>query len=363
MKHKILAVTKDMASSRGMIPIVKELKKKGDEIVLVSEGLSTDDWLEAGFEPIFKGSKDFKKEPFECDIDAIMEAVSPNVVFTGIGLPINLEDRFAQAANMTGVPVISYEDLWAGHTRLSGYPSVVLAIDEVAAFAIRSKARLTKTKVVCVGNASVIESVSKPVPATTVAKINELRSDGSIVVLMAGAGGYTTDMLNVTFQSVLKTAGRVRLIVRLHPKYFPQTVKGGDMTYGEYWKMLVDDFQSRNPGVVVELDGKKHKTDDLARCCDVVISTAGTVLLNAAASGRVPVSVMTPITAEGLQELMPGLEHYPLVDAGAVVEVREPVDLATLVERGKALKAAQDAYFQSWDGGLERAVAAFEQQL
>lgn len=360
---KILVVTKDMASVNGMLPIVKARKDLGDEIVLVTEGLSNDIWLENGFEPVFKGSKDFKKEPFECDVQELINHAKPDVVATGFGNPINIERGFALAANAAGIPTVGYEDLWEGHQRTPACYDTILTLDDVAERVIRSKQQFADTRVIKIGNASVLEGAKTPVKAETMATVDKLRKDGSLVVLMAGAGGYTTDMLRVTFQSVLMTRTRVKLIVRLHPKYFPMLAVDGDgkITNGELWKMRVATFQERNPDVLVELDGKQHKTDDLARCCDIVISTAGTALLNAAVARMVPISVMTEITAEGLRELMPSLAHYPLVDAGAVVEIKEPIDLGALIMlKHKGMWIAQKTYFETWDGGLERAVAAFD---
>ena len=80
-----------MGGFNAAYPNAKTLQNAGYTVHVVAEGLSAEKWEKQGYPPHFKGRVDFKKEPFECDVEGILTELKPDVVIATLGFPIKFQ--------------------------------------------------------------------------------------------------------------------------------------------------------------------------------------------------------------------------------------------------------------------------------
>ncbi len=340
MPHVILAVTKDVGAAQALIPIAEMLRQHDCRIFVACEGLSIDLWRKSEFPITLSGSVDFTNKPYSIPTDLVSD-LQPDLVLTGLSRPIYLEEKIGLQANHCKIPLIWVEDLWECHVRSTAIPQGIITLDPLGEQLIRQKTHLKQVppRVCEAGNSGILSAIRSPVPDATQQAVDDLRRRyDSPVVLIAGQGSFTGDILRVGIASVAMSHPSAMVIVRLHPKYLPK--------YAAEWEGIIEEAKQRFPRLVfIELDGS-HSTNDLARLADVTISTSSTTLLISAASGKIPVSILTEATTAGLTEIIPSLTRYPLVTFGAALQIREP-DVLPLGPV-KAIRQCQESYFKHW---------------
>lgn len=318
---KTLIVTKDKGAFAFLLPGVRALIEAGHDVKIVAEGLSAAEWKKAEIPIFFEGTEDFRKTPFECDPEAMLRETAPDVVIVGTSVPMNLEDRFALAANRAKIPVIAAEDTYLAAERLTAALRHILAINGVASDLVRTKSRYSHVPTTIVGSPAVEK---RPDSEAYTAEIARLRDGRDLLVLYAGHGQpYTVDILEITLDSVRKTVKngrRVGLVLKHHPKI------ATNVALLAHFETLAGILESDCPGTILETP---LGSNDLAWEADVTVSHHGTALNVAAAALRLPVSVRTPATAEAYRKEA-GLGFYVLASAGAAATISEATDLYEL---------------------------------
>lgn len=345
----ITIITKDMGGFSAAYPNAQALRSAGHTTHVVAEGLSAEKWEKQGYPLYFKGEVDFKKAPFECDVEKILTELKPDVVITTLGFPINLETRFSEEANRLGIPLVWIEDVWGAHTRSNASPQLVLCFDEVGEKIIRRKTdRFANTRTEAIGDFGLetMKNLAK-IPTEITQEAYRLKQTFKYLVCLAGQGPFTSDMITLLKDSLAQTQEPCAVIPRLHPKY-----KGTE--HMARWQELLDSFPTNT---VVDISGAS--SDQLAVLCDITWSTFGTGMRYAAYYENMVVSVLTPATQTGMIE-QTGLEQYPLVPFGAAVEVRGPVNLDTLMDKLPEVRKAQKQHAKPEPFNGETAVRAIE---
>jgi len=120
------------------------------------------------------------------------------------------------------------------------------------------------------------------------------------------------------------------------------------------WQELLNSFPQ---DTIVDIPGTS--SDQLAVLCDITWSTFGTGMRYAAYYEKMAVSILTSATQAGMIE-QTGLPEYPLVTVGAAVEVREPVNLESLMYKLPQVREAQKQHAKPGPFNDEAAVLAIE---
>jgi len=315
-----MIVAKDMGGANATVPLAEVARKRGDQIVVVSEGLASVKFEAAGFPPYFKGSVNCKVEPFTVDAAAMIRSVKPNVVVCAEGSPNNLEGEFARAANAENRYVVAVNDFWNGSTRLKARPDLVLAVDEHDGKL--SQVSEPQAKVVIAGNVGV--PCRKSIEALrNCPEVETLRSRFDQIIVYTGAGESTDAEIEALLASLAVTGGYWGLIPRFHPKHAKLDHRTGG-TCEDFWVKQL----SVLGGQVVYLD-RVNKTDPIAVSSDVVVGTFSTLLTTAAVAGKACASLWIPAVQESLKK-QAGLDEIPIVKLGCSHLIEKPTDLSTL---------------------------------
>ncbi len=320
-KRKILFVSKDMGGGNVLVPVA-EVMRDECELVVISEGLSARAWKKAGFELYFQGTADYRDEPFALNASRVIDKVKPDIVVVGLGSPINLEKNFAEAANVHGIPLVWIEDFWGGSFRNTASPSMIFTLDHIGEDVIRRIPRFEKAPVSISGNLALNALQNFAIPEDLATRMKELKKP---TVLLAGGGTSTSSVIRVVVESLKGTPGDWTLIPRLHPKWAERADSGGK-TYGEIWRELLFELGDK----VVEV--ATPNADALAMLCDMTVSPFSTLLLPSVVAKKIPVSIRTPEMIKDMSG-QNGLTRYPLVEAGAVLEISYPVSFKVFGDR------------------------------
>ena len=305
-----------MGSANVTAPLAGMCRQHGLEVVVITEGLASKTYEDAGFSPYFKGTANWRVEPFTLMPDAVLETVKPDAVVVGLGWPIHLEETFALAANRCKIPLVMCADFWNCVRRNQAVPQLVLAIDEVDA---RLSSELHKSALVrIVGNPGVPAAPIAPAP-----EVAELRKSCENVYTFIGGGVNTGKEIEFLVECLKLTTGRWRLIPRFHPKYAKLKPPGGSETYNAIWREMLQPFEQW----LAYIDGPR--TDAIVVASDLTVSALSTLLATSAQAGKVAVSLDVPTMRDELDEIA-GIQEFPLVTLGCAHRVREPVDLSTL---------------------------------
>lgn len=326
---RALFVTKDIGGFRVVHPLADTLKKDGWTVLVIAEGKSLPLWRETDHTLIVGGQLSQ-----QLDIDAaeaVLRSENPGVVITTLGSPINLEDAFSHAANRLDVPLIWFPDVWGAETRSQATPDIVFALDETEMLVLDEQSRFEHSHIEVVGHPLADEMLAESsLEAQRIVRGTHLFET---VILIAGQGEYTGDMIDFVANSIAQSDdGRFVIIPRFHPKY-----KDEKPEWVAAWRERLDAIPD---ATVIEVDSKV-KTDDIARLADITVSSFSTTLTYAALAGQIPISVATPATRAAMVKST-GLDHYPPTRVGAAIEATEPMNLALDLLRTKL--ARQEAF-------------------
>mgnify|MGYP001580491795 FL=1 len=333
-----------MGSGNVLVPVAKVMRDECD-LFVVAEGLSVPHWRKEGFHSYFQGTTDYRDEPFTLDVSSVLKKVKPDVVVTGHSNPLHLDEKFGLAANETGTPLVWIQDFWGGGVKNASRPCCIFALDHIGADILKRNPRFEKTDIRISGNLALNALENFALPEDLIARLDQLKKP---VILLAGGGASTTSVIKVVVESLKRTPGEWTLIPRLHPKWAERKCDGGK-TYGEIWRELLSELGDQ----VVEVP--TPNADALAMLCDFTISPFSTLLLPSVVAKKIPVSVRTPEMVKDL-EAQTGLTRYPLVEAGAVIEMAAPMNLKALgynvltpaLTKGQIKYLSKAKPFDSW---------------
>ncbi|MDQ7815033.1 MAG: hypothetical protein RDU25_04500 [Patescibacteria group bacterium] len=321
MARKIVFVTKDKGGYEVSFPLAEELKRRGNEISIMAEGVSVAQWGAAGYTVDFVGSFDFQREPYAVDVKAELTRLGAELVISTMGSPINLEAKCGQAANELGIPLVIMEDVWGTSRRMPCSADMAFTLDSYGENLMRELPRFQKTEIIIMGNAALN---SFQVPSVMKAHMELLRAKFGTVVMFAGEGDGTTELLALTLLSLDASGQPYAFIPRFHPKYLdiPQN--------RALWEGVVAEFFMKTTRGIV-YTGFDASTDSraLAAMADVTVSGSSTALLYAAKHGRAAVSISTALTRRLLGEQV-AYDKYPGIKLGIAVELNMPCDLIAL---------------------------------
>jgi len=323
MARKIVFVTKDKGGYEVSFPLAEELKRRGNEISIMAEGVSVAQWGAAGYTVDFVGSFDFKREPYAVDAKAELAKLGAELVVSTMGSPINHEAVCGLAANELGIPLIILEDVWGASRRMPCSAEMAFTLDRFGENLMRELPQFQKTEIVIIGNAALN---SFQVPSGMKGHLELVRAKYVTVVVFAGEGDGTSELLALTLLSLDVSGEPFTFIPRFHPKYLeiPQN--------RALWEGIVAEFFMK-PTRGMLYTGFDAFTDSraLAATADVTVSGSSTVLLYAAKHGRAAVSISTALTRRLLSEQVV-YDKYPGIKLGIAVELNVPCDLIALAQ-------------------------------
>lgn len=275
----ILLVTKDKGSFNFVEPGYRELVSRGHRVRIVAEGLSADLWPKTGAEIVPDG-----------------KALLHDVIVVGTSAPANLEQQYADFANVSGIPLVLAEDSFGASSRIDADAKLIVTINNIAGELI-AKGRHKNTPWKAVGSPAVAATGTTP---ELEEEYRRLTGGTGLLVLYAGqGGGFSADILAKTVELVRATERKdLYLVIKQHPK------------------AQIEISEEMLRGITVKTSS--FGTDDLARIADTTFSCFGTALNVSAANGKLPVCVWTPATAEAFRQ-QTGLEQHPLFEAGLMV--------------------------------------------
>ncbi len=329
MRHlTLIGVFKDIGSADVGIPLMQTARERGHKTVVIAEGLAAGMFEREGFTLFFKGSENFKTEPFPFDMTAALETLQRNeknpVVITGTSFPVNLEREATRAAHELGLPLAVIEDFWTGSKRViesGAVPDLILTPDDYAAICLRKE--LGKdVRIATVGmQAADLETLFGGNNAAENA-IDRLKTRyGTTIFVATGGETNTDDELRLFVACLRRTKTDAVIIPGLHPKIAHLvSAAHSNRTYGEEWLRILE--TSGFP--VAQCDAP---SEHLAGLADVSAGGFSTLLVTAASAGRRVFAINTPATRERL-EAQSYVHRFPLVDLGAAHEITEPMDLA-----------------------------------
>ena len=310
-----------MGAANAVIPIARVAQNAGDIVTFISEGLATERVRAAGFEPVFTGSINFEKEPFEFDAEKALTQIEPHFVVVGQSAPINLEERIALAANLRNIPVVSVTDFWGGSVRSSAKLTSIVCLDEFdRELAIRAHPKVHHTLVGGNPGVPTPEERERIIGVSKTLDYLHCRYSG-IIVYVGGAPERTTGDLGLVIDSLRMTPGMVGLIFRPHPKHVNRTDNAG-RRYGDIWnEILYPRLGDKYLGEFSNLSA-----DAVVASADVVISDFSTMLTTAASLGKRTVSLVTPNSMQALTKLS-NSPVIPQVHLGLSFAISKPTDL------------------------------------
>ncbi len=315
----VVFVTKDKGGFEASYPLAQELKRRGHQVKVFAEGVSLELWRASGLEPTFAGSLDFRREPNEVDAKVLLSVVNPDIVVATMGSPINLELECGKAANDLGIPLAIIEDVWGTSGRMTCPAQLAFTVDDFGVRLMRALPQFAAAKIIVAGNPGVS---AFEVPSGIEERVERLREEKGTVVMFAGEGPGTSELLVMTFLSLRKSKERCVVVPRFHPKYLnvPEN--------RVLWEGIVEAMAGDNVAVTRVFDDVSD-TRALAALSDVTISGSSTVLQYAAKFGRMSVSITTELTRKLLGEQV-AYNEYPGIKLGIAVPLREPCDIISL---------------------------------
>ncbi len=96
-ERKFLLIVKGDAASRFYVELAKEACRQGHKIFIIAEGKAIKNFEGAGLPLFFKGTPDPRSLPFTLDALPILEHLAPDILCTGVGKSMHLENEFARA--------------------------------------------------------------------------------------------------------------------------------------------------------------------------------------------------------------------------------------------------------------------------
>lgn len=357
---RLLFATKDVGGSQVAEPIARVAKACGHMPIIIAEGLSVQEWKAKGWGPIFEGTKDFKREPFEFDHRLAIELARPDVVVVTYGSPPNIEAKLAHTAAELKVPLVGIEDSWGVSRRINPYIFDLILTEEFGARVIAELSPGIKARVVETGSIFISDMLHNPVPQEIV-KIFRSVCRSRRVILVAGNDHDTQHFLHWTLASAGISSVEVLVIVRYHPR------TRGTAKDKEMWTLQQKLYAALKGERAITMLPEIADTRFIARLADATISNYSTLFKASAVGSHIPVRISSPVCdAELLSES--GLPFHPMVRVGekkigAALEFdwERPVDLYDEVfSRRNDVCKAQRANFKFSTTVAEDAVDEIE---
>lgn len=331
---RILFVAKDNGCSSVTEQMAVLARGGGHKVFTVLEGLAMARYEALGFPvreaPNFAGCVDFRvptdeeKERGADKFDATeyMERVNPDIIVTGLGSPINIQQKIAEVTTRWSGFLVVCEDFWAkspGHLSPRWVrPNMILTVDEYSV--VLNKRVFPNARQYIVGNPGVKDVT---VPDEVLRQMNALRAEFGKVYVYAGAGpDSTTAELDLLLKCLKKTPEDWCLVPRFHPKYEKLQMPGMEKPYGELWREYLAPFSER----VRYVEAKS--TDPVACVADVVASGFSTLVSTALYNGVAAVCLRTPETVAALKAHGEHYTEIPQVALGLTPAIIEPIDLS-----------------------------------
>lgn len=324
----VLMVCKDRGPTGLQVPLARLLEENGDKLTLVVEGLAGDIFMQAGFNPFFKGTVNYEEIDFNLDVGQLVDYVQPDVVVVSCGKPIHLEKRVLKAANRRKVPCAIMEDFW-GNSKRAGYvPQLLLVLDEYAErIAIHRHGDWLKSgrlRVAQVGNHGVPFSTTPSAEAQV--HFRKLHHQyGEVHTFLGGGADYTSSEIHLLMRCLQRTPRKCCLVPRFHPKV-AKTRRDDGRLWENVWR---DEIASYAGVQVVYAD--TFSTDDVVLSADVAFGGFSTGLTMAVAAGKRAVSLMTRETHQSMVK-QSGNEEFPLTALGLAAKIENSQDLSGLLE-------------------------------
>lgn len=330
MKHSALIVTKDIGGFRVTRPLADALKDDGWKVTVIAEGKSLSLWHETKH-TVSSGGMLAQQLSVEQAVTMLRDE-RPNVVIATLGSPINLEDAFSHAANELGIPLVWFPDVWGAEVRSSAQPTAILAFDNTTQLLLNKQSRFGNTQIKIVGHPLANEMLAQP-SAEAQTAIAGLKQSGKTIILIAGQGEYTSDMIDFVCKSIAHSDGSFIVVPRFHPKYM-----GSKPEWIAKWN---ERLATLPEGTVVNID-TSVKTDHIAMLADITVSSFSTTLTYAALARKIPISVSTPKAREAMVRST-GLSYYPPTQVGAAIESESSLSLS-LAALHEKLPGQQDFF-------------------
>ena len=359
---RALVVTAMIGDANVFIPVADRLKG-GVDFFVVAEGLSPARWTQAGYSIIGGEPKEGRFDPntkirFDIDPEQVLREVRPDVVMTGLAEPNHLTKLFALEANKQDIALIFVEDIWGVHKRSEARPAAICTLDGFGEhMALKhydpdhdrlvgerdpvsgyfNDLPASKAPPIYITGSPAMDSLQSVQPHPQVEKL--IRGRG-MSVLFLGQDESTTPALEGLVEALRGVDDSV-LIPRFHPKWMADPSKAEHRARWENALLGIKD-QSR----VLWSMPPEAKAEQVIRSVDVVVSIYSTGLLQAAMMGKCAVSWNSLVGRKKMLEGI-GLEHFPLTQSGAAIEVWSPGDFASKVplpgspEHSKFVTAAQ----------------------
>lgn len=321
---KVLFVTRDKAPGRIGPPIAQELMGRQAEVLVAAEGLSLQEWKNAGFasQIMASGPLDIY-EPWTIDIPNFLKQIAPDIIVCGLSSPMGKEEAFARAfRELFNKPVIIISDNWGAHFRLGIPADLVLTIDELDRSLINKNAVycLQNYQTVIIGDPSAM-AAKEQIPAKTIQAYYEARRGADYVFLVCSQKWpesiQTFQIALTSCTKSLEHGAQIVIIPRFHP--------GASENNKGIWNIMLGRFSQKYSSVVrfiPDTKEAKHDTNHLATLADATIAITGSALRAAAYAGKIPVCVWSKDLATKLQGEC-GSDHHPLAMAGAALEMQE----------------------------------------
>lgn len=329
---KLVIVSKDLGGGAVAAPVARIALDRGDEVVVVAEGLAPRVFAKLGVPLFFQGTPNCREYPFSLNMINLLEKVKPDVVLVTLGSPINLELLAGVIANQLGVPLVFIEDCHGAYVRTSVVPNFVITLDDYAAKLVSM--RHPQTPIAVVGHPGV--PTDDEVILIADQYLADLKTTGArVYAFVGGDPGATDEQLVLLVGCLQRTTGKWCLIPRFHPKWVGVSDPVSGRTYGEIWRGLLEPIADYlEPDKVG--DGRK-----LVASADVAVADYSTLLTTAACCGKTSIFLQTPMVLESMKKNT-GLGVFPLVEMGCAHLVTLPRDLSLLtpptVERLSKLK-------------------------
>lgn len=320
---RILFVAKDNGCASVTERIAVLAREKGHHVFIFAEGLAMQRFRDLNFTLHFAGEVDFIDTPFPFRAEIELDDISPDIVVSGLGNPINIQRYVVEEASRRRITLVVCEDFWAKSVshldRDKVNPEMILVVDDYSRSLVEKAFPSARVHVVGYPGAYKLET-SENVQA----RMDELRRVFGEIYVYVGGGPCTTSELIFLVKCFAKMPAGC-LVPRFNPKYENRMVPGTKKTYGSLWRKILETIGDR----VVYMDAPK--TDLVVVSADVVISGFSTLLVTALWNGITTVCIQIPETFQLFKEENMHLTEIPQITLGLASKVTKPTDLSRFV--------------------------------
>ncbi|MEA1929453.1 MAG: hypothetical protein U9M92_00990 [Patescibacteria group bacterium] len=312
---KTLAIFRDLMPTKMALPILNELRKRGNTVFAITEGQAAAHCKQTrAIESVLLEGNNSLAPVKSSEITRILGNVGPDVLIIGCSCPINWELQFAKVARRRGIPVVAIEDIWGDLSRLGDFiPDLALTIDNLG--------HGTRA-----GNSQAIGDIASAVnPAASndaqeqVNRLEALARDKTTVLIVADHTSNALEIVELVAKSVRLEEDPGQFVIThslVHPK----------LTKTEAASEILRPAEQLLAGLTVDQFGGLS-TDTRAVHCHYTVAAFTTPLRIALHNGRRAVSVSGPKSLELLWSET-GFRQYPLVALEAIPEMNQPASLS-----------------------------------